>query len=205
MYDAFIQSDAVRRCLRADKSKGHGKSTQSALPAITSLKKLCNHPDLIHEKVSEPGSELRHLLQLYPAGHSTKRVRLGLSGGASVLDYLLALVKAQTSDKVVLVSNYTQTLDLFEFIFMMSLQHIGCPLSSKAGGCGLNLIGAMFDPVATSPHLGIGVARAWHNCFLVVFFSCVINMYFYPCWHNQSTFLALITNNSDFLTRLTVI
>lgn len=94
-----------------------------------------------------------------------------------LLDVILASLKANTDDKIVLVSNYTQTLDLFEklcrkrsygyvrldgsmtikkrskvvdefnkpdsqqFIFM---------LSSKAGGCGLNLIGAnrlvMFDP-----------------------------------------------------------
>ena len=38
----------------------------------------------------------------------------GLSGKLSVLDCLLAYVKGQSNDKVVLVSNYTQTLDLFE-------------------------------------------------------------------------------------------
>jgi DNA repair and recombination RAD54-like protein len=37
-----------------------------------------------------------------------------LSGKLAVLDCLLAYVKSTTSDKVVLVSNYTQTLDLFE-------------------------------------------------------------------------------------------
>ena len=37
-----------------------------------------------------------------------------LTGKVVVLDMLLALIKATTSDKVVLVSNYTQTLDLFE-------------------------------------------------------------------------------------------
>lgn len=37
-----------------------------------------------------------------------------LSGKLAVLDCLLAVVKATTQDKVVLVSNYTQTLDLFE-------------------------------------------------------------------------------------------
>lgn len=31
-----------------------------------------------------------------------------------VLDYILAMTRTTTSDKVVLVSNYTQTLDLFE-------------------------------------------------------------------------------------------
>lgn len=86
-------------------------------------------------------------------------------------------MRATTTDKIVLISNYTQTLDLFEklckskkyaffrldgsmtinkrqkmvdqfnnpeskeFIFL---------LSSKAGGCGINLIGAnrliLFDP-----------------------------------------------------------
>ena len=37
-----------------------------------------------------------------------------LSTDFQVLDYILAMVRSQTSDKVVLVSNYTQTLDLFE-------------------------------------------------------------------------------------------
>lgn len=36
------------------------------------------------------------------------------SGKMLVLDYILAITKTTTDDKVVLVSNYTQTLDLFE-------------------------------------------------------------------------------------------
>ncbi|XP_042613373.1 DNA repair and recombination protein RAD54-like [Cyprinus carpio] len=36
------------------------------------------------------------------------------SGKMLVLDYILAMTRTTTSDKVVLVSNYTQTLDLFE-------------------------------------------------------------------------------------------
>ena len=37
-----------------------------------------------------------------------------ISGKMLVLDYILAMTRSTTSDKVVLVSNYTQTLDLFE-------------------------------------------------------------------------------------------
>lgn len=36
------------------------------------------------------------------------------AGKMLVLDYILAMTKSTTSDKVVLVSNYTQTLDMFE-------------------------------------------------------------------------------------------
>ncbi|KAE9448498.1 hypothetical protein C3L33_19600, partial [Rhododendron williamsianum] len=100
-----------------------------------------------------------------------------LSGKMHVLARLLAHLRQRTDDRIVLVSNYTQTLDLFaqlcrerrypvlrldgatsiskrqklvnsfndlskdEFVFL---------LSSKAGGCGLNLIGGnrlvLFDP-----------------------------------------------------------
>ena len=35
-------------------------------------------------------------------------------GKMLVLDYILAVTRSRSSDKVVLVSNYTQTLDLFE-------------------------------------------------------------------------------------------
>ena len=36
------------------------------------------------------------------------------TGKMLVLDCILAVTRATTDDKVVLVSNYTQTLDLFE-------------------------------------------------------------------------------------------
>ena len=43
------------------------------------------------------------------------RLQPGLSGKLAVLDCLLAFVKTSTNgDKFVLVSNYTQTLDMFE-------------------------------------------------------------------------------------------
>lgn len=91
-------------------------------------------------------------------------------------------IRTTTNDKIVLISNYTQTLDLFEK--MCRAKKYGCfrldgtmtvakrqklvdqfndpegkefifLLSSKAGGCGINLIGAnrliLFDPGVSQP------------------------------------------------------
>lgn len=185
LYQLFTVSKATRQLLT---------TPTSSLSAITQLKKLCNHPILVHEKacLREPGFE--NALELFPANFDPKSVQPEFSGKMLVLDCILAVTRTTTDDKVVLVSNYTQTLDVFEqlcrlrryqcvrldgsmsikkrqkivdrfndptstdFVFM---------LSSKAGGCGLNLIGAnrlvMFDPDWNPANDDQAMARVWRD------------------------------------------
>ncbi|CAL7937848.1 unnamed protein product [Xylocopa violacea] len=205
LYKSFIQSDSIRRSMEENcESSKKGKSL-SALSAITLLKKLCNHPDLVYDKILEKSDGFENAAKLIPTNYSTKEILPELSGKLMVLDCLLASIKTTTNDKIVLVSNYTQTLDLFEklchkrsynyvrldgtmtikkrskvvdkfndpnsndFIFM---------LSSKAGGCGLNLIGAnrlvMFDPDWNPANDDQAMARVWRDgqkkpCFVYRF------------------------------------
>jgi DNA repair and recombination RAD54-like protein len=125
-----------------------------------------------------------------------------LSGKFLLLDLILAITKMHTDDKFVLVSNYTQTLDtcqelcklrgygyvrldgtmaikkrsklVAEFNSPESSDYVFM-LSSKAGGCGLNLIGAnrliMFDPDWNPANDDQAMARVWRDgqkkrCFI---------------------------------------
>lgn len=198
LYCKACNLDAVEE---GDES-GKGKIVGTTLSAITQMKKLCNHPELIYDKCAnkEPGFETA--LSLYPSNFNRKQVQCELSGKMAVLDYLLMAIKSNTTDKVVLVSNYTQTLDMFANLCemrryksvrldgSMSIKKRGkivdqfndpCSgdfifmLSSKAGGCGLNLIGAnrlvMFDPDWNPANDDQAMARIWRDgqkkqCFI---------------------------------------
>ncbi|KAJ8916525.1 hypothetical protein NQ315_000167 [Exocentrus adspersus] len=191
LYLNYINSDSIKRTVNEGES---GKAAFSSLASITTLKKLCNHPDLVLDKILEGAEGFEKSRSILPPKNGDKDVRPELSGKLMLLDYFLANLKANYSDKIVLVSNYTQTLDLFErlcrkrgylyvrldgtmsikkrakvvesfnnpqsneFIFM---------LSSKAGGCGLNLIGAnrliMFDPDWNPANDDQAMARVWRD------------------------------------------
>ena len=73
------------------------------LAAITSLKKLVNHPDLVYPACRERKEGFDSALELFPPGHDPEsgRLRPDLSGKLSVLDCLLAVVKSSTTDKVI--------------------------------------------------------------------------------------------------------
>uniref|UniRef100_A0A4W4EK99 RAD54 like n=1 Tax=Electrophorus electricus TaxID=8005 RepID=A0A4W4EK99_ELEEL len=188
LYRLFLSQAKPAECVQ------QGRVSMSSLSSITSLKKLCNHPTLIYEKCVEGEDGFAGALELFPPAYSNKAVEPQLSGKMLVLDYILAVTRSTTTDKVVLVSNYTQTLDLFEklcrarkYLYVrldgtMSIkkrakivERFNSPsnpefifmLSSKAGGCGLNLIGAnrlvMFDPDWNPANDEQAMARVWRD------------------------------------------
>jgi DNA repair and recombination RAD54-like protein len=210
IYEFFIKSKKIQRTLSgSQKGTGKGRGGQSTLQAITFLKKLCNHPQLVYEMCTRGEEIFDGLEEMFPAGFS-KSIRNFeplWSGKMKLLDTILANIKKTTDDRVVLISNYTQTIDLFQRLCDMRgykwvrldgtmttkkrnkiVQSFNDPttnefiflLSSKAGGCGLNLIGAnrliMFDPDWNPANDGQAMARVWRDgqrkqCFLYRFLA----------------------------------
>ncbi|KAL4985475.1 vacuolar protein 14 C-terminal Fig4p binding-domain-containing protein [Aspergillus falconensis] len=201
LYKHFIDSPEIRSLLR-------GKGSQP-LKAIGILKKLCNHPDLLNLSTDLPGCEHAFPDDYVPveARGRDRDVRAWYSGKMMVLDRMLARIRQDTNDKIVLISNYTQTLDVFEKLCRS--RAYGCLrldgtmnvkkrqklvdkfndpdgeefvflLSSKAGGCGLNLIGAnrlvLFDPDWNPAADQQALARVWRDgqkkdCFVYRFIA----------------------------------
>lgn len=203
LYNHFITSPEIKKLLR-------GVGSQP-LKAIGMLKKLCNHPDLLNLPLDIDGSEdlipEDYELSLNNNGGRNREVQTWFSGKFKVLERFLHKMHVETDDKIVLISNYTQTLDLIErmcrhkkygsvrldgtlsinkrqklvdkfnnpegkeFIFL---------LSSKAGGCGINLIGAnrliLIDPDWNPASDQQALARVWRDgqkkdCFIYRFFA----------------------------------
>ncbi|KPP60515.1 DNA repair and recombination protein RAD54B-like [Scleropages formosus] len=199
VYRKLLTHRVVRACLQG------ALENSPHLVCIGALKKLCNHPSLLYATVQEKGDSIAQdpsestlyqgLEELFPEGYSAGGFHTAHSGKLLVLCDLLAAVKEfSPSDRVVLVSNYTQTLDLLQDL----CGHLGYSfcrldgqtpvaqrqrlvdrfnnrystdfvflLSSKAGGVGLNLVGAshliLYD-IDWNPANDIqAMARVWRD------------------------------------------
>lgn len=147
-------------------------SPEASLQLITMLKKVCNSPTLlaITDKSAEPtNNNVATLLESVPS--SVLRMSpLIASSKMRVLDRMVKHLSKTTSEKIVLVSNYTSTLDLIgQHLSGLSLPFLRLDgstpaakrqglinqfnktdasksfaflLSAKSGGAGINLIGA---------------------------------------------------------------
>ncbi|KAI9887515.1 MAG: helicase [Watsoniomyces obsoletus] len=161
-YEAVIGSSAFNSILG---------SPEASLQLITLLKKVCNAPSLVKSKQDdEPGDDRIKDIASSVTATRVSSAPATASAKLHVLGRLLHHLRTSTMEKVVLISNYTATLDLLqahlaanEFTFLRldgttpsskrqdlvdSFNRSSADacfaflLSAKAGGVGLNLIGA---------------------------------------------------------------
>jgi DNA repair and recombination protein RAD54B len=144
--------------------------SEASLQLITLLKKVCNAPRLLmkRDENAPSNSNVAELLEAIPS-EILQQVSVKSSTKFRVLDQMLKCL-AKTTEKIVLVSNYTSTLDLLgQHLASLSLPFLRLDgstpaakrqdlvdtfnrtpasksfaflLSAKSGGAGINLIGA---------------------------------------------------------------
>lgn len=239
LYQHFLASKSVRKLTSGDDEGGsRGGGGLQALPLITSLKKLVNHPKLIFDSSQAAASakgkgglsfrdeETGAVEKVPPAlvamfkstrpifekadggGFMRNPSAAAYSGKMYVLERLLMQVRASSTDRMVIVSNFTSALDVIasmctlrkwdylrldgstsikkrqQLVDQLS-DHRGNRvfvflLSSRAGGCGLNLVGAnrliLFDPDWNPAVDKQAAARVWRDgqtkrCFIYRFLT----------------------------------
>jgi len=162
------QADVYRAIIGSPTLNAALGSPAISLELINVLKKVCNSPTLLLKK-NNMGEDITkpELLEGIPRSLLSSP---GASGKLQVLDSLLHRIRTTTDEKVVLVSNYTSTMDvLANLMTSLSYKYLRLDgstpankrqdlvdrfnrsppsnsfvflLSAKAGGTGLNLIGA---------------------------------------------------------------
>ncbi|ETI47839.1 hypothetical protein F443_07983 [Phytophthora nicotianae P1569] len=205
LYNHFLSSSACRDMMK--------RSSANVLSSITALKKLCNHPLLIFDEMGKTNTKLpgfSNCAQYFASAKESRRSggddnqhRRGFggrtcypewSGKMLLLDRLMFSMRKTTTDRIVIVSNYTQTLDVVSTLCQErhlpfvrldgttsakkrkklvdtfndpTTNSFAFLLSSKAGGCGLNLIGAnrlvLFDPDWNPATDKQAAARVWRE------------------------------------------
>ncbi|KAF9926011.1 DNA repair and recombination protein rad54b [Linnemannia zychae] len=166
IYHHMIDSPFLKSCLSMDGTRH--------LACIIALRKLCNSPRLVIDSPEQNDdsdtkglySSVKAMVQQnYPDCPDSSWI----GGKLSFVDSLLMSLKENTSERVVLVSNFTQTLDILQDMCIQrqykfarldgstptqkrqelidkfnspTCQQFVFLLSAKSGGVGLNLIGA---------------------------------------------------------------
>ncbi|KAI7826267.1 P-loop containing nucleoside triphosphate hydrolase protein [Kickxella alabastrina] len=202
LYELFLKSKDAKAAI--------GEGGKCSLQTIISLGKLCNHPSLLDIRASVDGYEKRRAPVSYAASDSRsagdRPFHPKWSSKMAMLDRMLQQIhKGKEKDKIVLISNYTQTLDLFEGLCQARnfghyrldgtmtiskrqtiVDRFNDPsdpafvflLSSKAGGCGINLVGAnrlvLFDSSFNPAENLQACGRIWRDgqkkpCYIYTF------------------------------------
>lgn len=197
IYKAILEDKNLKKLLNEEVGSS---PVRSFLPYISFLRKLCNHPFLINKSIVEKSYKLKEdslicelssvvsqIFNKFPKGALQK------SGKFDVLVKLMSSIK-EMEEKVVVVSHFTQTLDLIEQFCKLKNYKIlrldgSTPavkrqklvdefnsqisstfvflLSSKAGGLGLNLVGAsniiLYDIDWNPSYCLQSMARIWRD------------------------------------------
>lgn len=188
VYSALLSSRLFSLALE-------GGSSANALVLTSILRKLVNHPDLVYlSKYNSPEieSSVKKTLNFFPKDYMKDVDRTEHSTKLKFFDTIMVqcIIK---KEKLVVVSCYTKTLDLIEqhcrykeygFLrldgstltknrmqlvtsFNNSPNSLAFILSTKAGGCGLNLIGAnrliLYDPDWNPSSDKQAMGRIWRD------------------------------------------
>lgn len=165
------QASTYQHVLACPAFQGALASSEASLQLITVLKKVCNSPSLLNRKTpSDPSAVVSPWTAALLANVPLHLLRTNAgSTKLRVLDQLLHNLRTTTPEKIVLVSNYTATLDLLQkLLTSLSYSYLRLDgstpsskrqelvdtfnhspasecfaflLSAKSGGLGLNLVG----------------------------------------------------------------